>query len=165
VYVLDISMPELNGIETARRVLQRQPGAQVIVLSLHRERAFVENAMQAGARGYVLKEFATDCVVEAIRAVHRGRYYLSPGIARFAAAVRGADRRAGPPQDARNLTARERQVLQLVAEGHATKEIAAKLGVATNTIHVHRNNLMRKLDLHKETDLVRYAIREGIATA
>jgi NarL family two-component system response regulator LiaR len=163
VFVMDITMPGLNGLEATRRLLRLRPDAKVIILSLHDSRALVEEALAAGARGYLLKETAAKELVEAIREVHRGRCFLSSGVAHHLVdrlqrpgARRSASRHA-------ELTSREREVLQLIAEGLAGKEIAGRLGLALNTIHVHRKNLMAKLGLHKETELVRYALREGLA--
>ena len=164
VYIIDVTMPKLNGIETTRELLRRHPKAKVIVLSFHDTRAMVEAALEAGARGYLTKEAASRTVVEAIGKVHGGGVYLSPDVAPFA-----ADRflsEAPPvraPKRTSVMTGRERKVLQMIAEGHTNKEIATELGLATNTIHAHRNNLMAKLNIHKQTELVRYAIKEGIA--
>jgi DNA-binding NarL/FixJ family response regulator len=164
VYILDITMPELNGIEAARELARRQPSAGIIMLSFHSSREMVEQALAAGARGYLTKETATRHVVEALSEIHAGRSYFSPDIAHLVLddclSRHGRDRvtRRGPP-----LSLQEKRVLQLVAEGFTTKEIAAKLKRSENTVHTHRNHLMAKLGLHKGTDLVRYAIREGIA--
>jgi DNA-binding NarL/FixJ family response regulator len=166
VYILDITMPEMNGIETARELLRRKSAAKVIMLSFLSSRTMVEQALAVGARGYLTKETATRNVVEAVREVYAGRSFLSPDIANLV--VDGyAGRMSRKPRAARGaiLTAQERKVLQLIAEGLSTKEVAAKLKRSTNTIHTHRNKLMAKLGLHKSSDLVRYAIREGIAKA
>lgn len=164
VYILDITMPDLNGLETARRLLKMDAGVRVIILSLHATRAFVEEALQIGARGYLLKESATTDVIDAVRAVHAGDFFLSPGVSHFVVdgflKKRRSSRRG---ERTPGLTSREREVLQLIAEGLASKEIAARLGLSVNTVRVHRTNLMAKLALHKETDLVRYAVKAGIA--
>ena len=167
VYIIDITMPKMNGIETARELLKRLPAARVIMLSLHDTKAMVEGALAVGAMGYLTKEMATRNVVEAVIEVHAGRYYLCPVIAHFVVqAGRNWKKGSGKPGPAHTeLTGQERKVLQLIAEGHSNKEIAAMLGLATNTIHIHRTHLMAKLNLHKQADLVRYAIREGIAKA
>lgn len=165
VFILDITMPGLNGLEATRRLVRLRPGAKVIILSLHDSRAFVEEALAAGARGYLLKETAARDLVEAIRQVHRGRCFLSPGIAHHLVdPLRRPGARRSAPGHA-DLTSREREVLQLIAEGLTGKEIAARLRLALNTVHVHRRNLMARLGLHKETELVRYALREGLAKA
>jgi DNA-binding NarL/FixJ family response regulator len=165
VYILDITMPNMNGIEAARELLKRCPTAKVIMLSLHDTKAMVEEALAAGARGYLTKEMATRNVVEAVIEVHAGRYYLCPKVAHF---IVEAGRKAGkgrrkPGSAPAALTGREKRVLQLIAEGHSNKEIAAMLELSVNTIHVHRNNLMAKLNIHKQADLVCYALKAGIA--
>ena len=165
LFIVDITMPNMNGIETARELLKRSPAAKVIILSLHDTKAMVEEALAAGARGYLTKEMATRNVVEAVIEVHAGRYYLCPAIAHFIVEAglkggKGSRKRGAAPVA---LTGQERKVLQLIAEGHSNKEIAAVLGLAVNTIHGHRNRVMAKLDLHKQADLVHYAIKAGIA--
>jgi DNA-binding NarL/FixJ family response regulator len=165
VFILDITMPNLNGVETARELLKRTPAAKVIMLSLHSTKAMVEEALAAGARGYLTKEMATRTVVEAVIEVHAGRYYLCPTIAHFAVEAgfigrKGSRLRGAVPV---GLTGQERKVLQLIAEGHSNKEIAAMLDLSANTIHAHRNSVTAKLNLHKQADLVRYAIKTGIA--
>lgn len=165
VFILDITMPELNGIEAAREILRRKPGARVIMLSFHSSRALVEQALETGACGYLTKETATRNVVEAIKKVHAGKSFLSPDIEHLV--VEGYAGRSGKQRvkPGSVLTAAERRVLQLIAEGLSNKEIAAKLGRSINTIHAHRNKIMLTLGIHKGPDLVRYAIREGIAKA
>lgn len=164
VYILDITMPELNGIETARELLRVQPSARIIILSFHNSRAMVEQALAAGARGYLTKETATRNVVEAVCQVSAGHSFLSPDVAHLVVQdFVGRDQRARASGRGAPLTAQEKKVVQLIAEGLSTKEIAAKLDRSENTIHAHRNRLMAKLGLRKGTDLVRYAIREGIA--
>jgi DNA-binding NarL/FixJ family response regulator len=165
VFILDIIMPKLNGIETTRELLKRSPGAKIIILSLHDTRAMVEEALAAGARGFLTKESVTRNVVDAVTEVHAGRFYLCPVIAHFVveAGLRGKKglRKRGAAAVA--LSGQERKVLQLIAEGRITKEIAALLDLSVNTIHAHRNHVMAKLRLHKQADLVRYAIKAGIA--
>ena len=164
VIILDITMPRLNGLDAAREILRGNPAARVIILSLHDTRAFVEEAIAAGARGYLTKETAGRNIAEAVREVHAGRYFLSPAVAHIVvekakAGAKAPRRRSGPPA----LTSQERKVLQLIAEGRTGKEIASDLGIAPNTVHAHRTSLMAKLGLHKQTDLVRFAVREGLA--
>jgi two-component system, NarL family, response regulator NreC len=164
VYILDITMPELNGIETARELARRQPSARIIMLSFHNSRTMVEQALAAGARGYLTKETATRNVVEAVCQVRAGHSFLSPDVAHFVMEdYVGRDDRNHVARRGASLTAQEKRVLQLIAEGLSTKEIAVKLDRSENTIHAHRNHLMAKLGLRKVADLVRYAIREGIA--
>ena len=165
VFILDIIMPNLNGIDTTRELRKRFPTVKVIILSLHDTQALVEEALAAGARGYLTKEMATRNVVDAVTEVQAGRYYLCPMVARFMveAGLKGTPglRKRGEVPVA--LTGQERKVLQLVAEGQSTKEIATLLDLSFHTIRAHRNNLMAKLNLHKQSDLVHYAIKSGIA--
>lgn len=165
VYILDITMPNMNGIETARELLKRSPAAKIVMLSLHDTKVMVEEALAAGVRGYLTKEMATRHVVEAVTEVHAGRFYLCPRIAHLVVEA-GLMGKKGPRKRGAavgTLTGQERKVLQLIAEGHSNKEIAGMLDLAVNTIHAHRNNVMAKLNIHKQADLVRYAVREGIA--
>jgi len=164
IYVLDISMPILNGIETTDRLMKMNPDSKIIMLSIHDGHIFVEKALKRGARGYILKESATEEVIHAIREVYKGRFFLSPTISKFI--VKGflgkmqGHRRYEKPV---NLTQREREILQLIAESFANKEIARKLNISLYTVQVHRRNIMQKLDIHKHADLIRYAIKEGIS--
>jgi two-component system NarL family response regulator len=164
IFILDITMPRLNGLDTARELIRQRPGVKVIILSFHDARTFVEEAMKVGARGYLTKETASRNIVEAISEVHLGRLYLSPDVSHHMTGRvgRGADDN-GTGQSSGTLTLQERKILQLIAEGRTAKEIAAELGRAVNTVNAHRKNMMAKLDLHKQTELVRFAVREGIA--
>lgn len=165
VYVMDISMPVLNGIETTRRVIKRFPKSRIIILSVHDEKNFVEKALKAGAKGYILKESATEEVIHAIREVHKDRFYLSPKVSKFIVkGFLGKRNHYEQHEEMVVLTEREREVLQLIAEGFSSKEIAGKLKLSLNTVHVHRNHLLQKLDVHKQADLIRYALKEGIAS-
>jgi DNA-binding NarL/FixJ family response regulator len=159
VVLLDITMPRLNGLEVARALPRLQRRARVVMLSVHSTREHVEQALDAGARGYLTKESAGGSVVEAIRAVHAGRFYLSPDVTGFLV-DRGPGAAAGVLS---SLTAIERRVLELLAEGRTTKEIADAMSCSPNTVRVHRHKLMSKLDLHRQAELVRFAIREGLA--
>ena len=158
VVVLDLSMPVLNGLDAARQLAGRARGPRPILITMHLEDRYVLEALRAGVRGYVLKKQAAADLVQAIRDVAAGRVYLSPGIS---AAVADAIRTGAPPPEER-LTPRERQVLQLVAEGKTTKEIAAILAVSVKTVDAHRTHLMQKLDLHDVAGLTRFAIRLGL---
>jgi two-component system NarL family response regulator len=165
VFILDITMPKLNGIETTRELLRRFPGAKIIMLSLHDSKAMVEESLAAGARGFLTKGSVTRTVVDAVTEIYAGRYFLCPAIAHFVVEAglmgkKGLRRRGA---GAAALTGQERKVLQLIAEGQSNKEIAALLGVAANTVHAHRNQVMAKLNIHKQADLVRYAIKAGLA--
>jgi two-component system, NarL family, response regulator NreC len=161
VAVLDISMPLLNGIDAAKRILQSHPRTKVIMLTMFTEEHYVLEALRAGVSGYVLKTKAAGELVEAIRVVIKGETYLSPGVSRTV--VEAYLAKADTPVDP--LTVRERQVIQLVAEGKTTKEIASLLGISIKTADSHRTNLMEKLDIHDVAGLVRYAIRHGIISS
>ena len=161
VALLDIAMPHLNGVETARRLRETLPQLKSILLTMHTEEAYVLEALQAGAVGYVVKTQAAADLVAAIRTAVQGGIYVSPLVlhAVVQASVRGIPRPADP------LTSREREVLQRIAEGQTTKEIAAGLELSVKTVESHRINLMRKLDIHETATLVRYAIRRGLIPA
>jgi DNA-binding NarL/FixJ family response regulator len=163
VFVLDITMPRLNGLDAARELIRRYPAAKIIILSIHDSRSVVEETMAAGVYGYLTKETASRNVVEAICEVHAGHFFLSPDIAHFMVEKALAKGRNIHIAQKSILTLQERKVLQLIAEGRTAKEIASELGSAVNTIHAHRKSLMSKLGIHKGTDLVRFALKEGIA--
>jgi DNA-binding NarL/FixJ family response regulator len=158
VAVLDISMPLLNGIDAAREVSKVSPRTKTILLTMYTEDHYVLESLRAGVTGYVLKMRAALALVQAIQAVMKGEIYLSPGISR--AVVQAFLSKTDIPEDP--LTTREREVLQLVAEGKTTKEIAAQLGISAKTADSHRTNIMEKLDIHDTAGLVRYAIKRGI---
>lgn len=161
VAVLDIGMPLLNGIDAARQILKQNPGTQVVVLTMYEEEAYVLEALRAGIRGYVLKAQAAADLVGAIREVLRGAVYLSPGISKTVVdAYMGKSELPFDP-----LTDRERQVLQLIAEGKTTKEIAEILGLSVKTADSHRTRIMQKLEIHETASLVRYAVRRGFIKA
>jgi two-component system response regulator NreC len=160
VYLLDISMPVLNGIETTYHLIKKNPKTKVIMLSMHDDRTFVVKALQSGARGYILKESATEEIVFGINEVYLGRYYLTPKISSYLVED-FLDRKPGAQRMA-ELSSRERGILQLLAEGLNNKEIAKRLSLSLNTIHVHRNNIMKKLNIHRQADLIRYALKEGM---
>jgi DNA-binding NarL/FixJ family response regulator len=164
VYVFDISMPVLNGIEVMALLLREDAAARVMMLSMHDDRPTVEKALRAGARGYLVKESAAEEIVRAVRVVHRGQYYLSPSISGLleAAPRRNAQAAANSFKNS-ELTSKETDVVRLIAAGLGNKQIAARLAISDSTVHVHRRNIARKLDIHKQTDLVRYAIREGLS--
>ena len=158
VAVLDIAMPHLNGLETARRLREAVPQAKIIVLTVHTEGPYVLEALQAGAVGYVLKTQAAVDIVQAIREVLQGAIYLSPRVSRTV--VQAYLTRSDLPPDP--LTSREREILQGIAEGQTTKEIAWHLGLSVKTVESHRIRLMRKLDIHDTATLVRYPIPRGL---
>lgn len=162
VAVIDVAMPEMNGIEATRRILCEKPDIKVLALSMHSARRFVEEALAAGAKGYLLKDCASEELVRAIRTVAAGETYLSPKVADMI--VKGYMKRLPESEaPARTLlSTREREVLQLIAEGHSTKEIAFALEVSIKTIETHRQQIMKKLNLHSVAALTRFAIREGL---
>ena len=161
VALLDIAMPHLNGLETARRLRETVPQTKTILLTMHTDEPYVLAALQAGAVGYVVKTQATADLVQAIHTVVQGAVYLSPWVT--TAVVQAYVRGTPLPRDP--LTSREREVVQRIAEGQRTKEIAADLGLGVKTVESHRINVMRKLDIHETATLVRYAIRRGLITA
>jgi two-component system response regulator NreC len=159
--VLDLGMPLLNGIDAAKQILKQTAGIQVIVLTMYEEEAYVLEALRAGIRGYVLKAQAASDLVGAIKEVIRGSVYLSPGISKTV--VDAYIGKTDFPSDP--LTDRERQVLQLVAEGKTTKEVAQVLGLSVKTADSHRTRIMQKLEIHDTAGLVRYAVRRGFIKA
>jgi Response regulator containing a CheY-like receiver domain and an HTH DNA-binding domain len=154
VVVMDMSMPELDGVQATLEIRKRVPQSNVLILSMYSEENYVRNALDAGARGYMLKNAIEVDLVTAIRTIAAGKQYLGPGVQ--------------PPSRSETrdtldlLTQRERQVLQLIAQGHSNKEIAALLNVSVNTVSVHRANLMEALNIHRTAELVRYAIKKGL---
>jgi two-component system response regulator NreC len=162
VLVLDLMMPGLNGLEVTRQVSQRSPRTHVVILSMHANEAYVLEALRAGAVAYVLKESTSAELVRAVREAVAGRRYLSPPLSERAieAYMQKAESATLDPYE--TLTAREREVLHLVAEGHTNAEIADRLFISRRTVETHRANLMRKLSLRTQTDLISYALRRGI---
>jgi len=158
VAVLDFSMPLLNGRDAAREILQVCPRAKAILLTMHTEDHYVLEALQIGVKGYVVKSQASGDLVRAINEVQRGMTYLSPGVSQTV--VQAFLSKAPMPRDP--LTSREREVLQLVAEGKSTKEIAQLLAISFKTAESHRTRIMKKTDIHETAGLVRYAVRRGL---
>jgi two-component system NarL family response regulator len=161
VYLVDISMPLLNGIEATQKLLKIKPEAKVIILSMYDDRISVEKAMKAGAKGFVVKVSTVDEIVEAIKEVSKDRFFLCSRVSKYV--VQGFLDKTSGKKPKGSLTPKEREILQLIAEGYSSKKIAAEFGLSLNTIHVHRNNIMRKLKIHKQAELIRYALKEGIA--
>jgi two-component system, NarL family, response regulator NreC len=158
IAILDISMPTLNGIDAARGLARSSPKTKTILLTQHEEEQYIHEALEAGVKGYVLKNQVANDLIQAIRQVCRGEFYLSPGISRAVMeAYRSKSERPADP-----LTARERQVLQLIAEGKSTKDTASVLGISVKTAESHRMRLMQKLNIHETASLVRYAVRRGL---
>lgn len=164
VILMDIAMPVLNGLEATRQIRVAIPTAKVIVLSAHSDDIYVERMGQAGAAGFLEKQTSSEILAKAIREVAAGRTFYSPPIARRLLATQGtaSGRSGGPRPKVRRLTARETEVLQLVAEGLANKQIAAELGISIKTVEKHRQHLMNKLDIHDTASLTRHAIAAGI---
>jgi DNA-binding NarL/FixJ family response regulator len=160
VVVMDVAMPNLNGIDATRQVLASVPSAKVIVLSAHGHQRMIAESLRAGASGYVPKDSAMEELVEAIRTVMAGERYLGPKVA----SVLATEYLEAEPRSGHALTPREREVLQLIAEGKATKEAAAALGVSVKTVETHRRSMMEKLALFSVAELTKYAIREGLTT-
>lgn len=158
VAVLDLSMPLLNGLDAAREILKSSPRTKPMLLTMHTEDHYVLEALRVGVRGYVMKNHSGEDLVRAITQVARGEVYLSPGISEVVvqAYLNKTDYASDP------LSGRERQVLQLVAEGNTTKKVASLLGLSVKTAESHRTRIMEKLGIHETAGLVRYAIRRGI---
>ena len=165
VVLLDIALPELNGIEVAERMARDFPGVRVLALSMHASEEYVLRSLHAGAAGYLLKDSTVSDLETALRSVAEGGSYLSPAVSRHVLAdyVRRVGGSELPPEPA--LTPRQKEVLQLIAEGHGTKEIAARLGVSPKTVETHRAQLMERLGIHDVPGLVRYAIRARMVSA
>jgi two-component system response regulator NreC len=158
IIVMDVAMPELNGIEATRRLAESVPHARVVALSMHKDSVYVREILRAGARGYLLKDSVADDLVSAVRAVARGEGYLSPVVSN--AVLDDYRRHVTNPIDL--LTSREREVLQMLAEGKTNKEIAGILNLSVYTVDAHRGRIMEKLNLHSINELVRFALRNGL---
>ncbi|MGH9480647.1 MAG: response regulator [Terriglobales bacterium] len=161
VAVLDIGMAILNGLDGAREVRKVSPRTEIIILTAHDEEPYLLDALRIGAKGFILKSHAAEELIRAVREAARGRVYLSPEVSR--AVVQSYQ--DGTQQSRDPLSPRERQVLQLVAEGKTTKEVAGVLNISVKTAETHRTRLMEKLDIHETAGLVRYAIRRGLIQA
>lgn len=157
VIVMDIAMPVMNGVEAVRRIMENQPDAKILILSMHKDSVYVRETLRAGAKGYLLKESIDKDFMRAIRAVASGDGFLSPEIS---STVLTEYQRIDDPFD--TLTAREREVMQLLAEGKVAKEIATALDISVYTVDAHRSRIMKKLTLKSSTELVRYAMRKGL---
>ena len=163
VILMDIGMPNLNGIEAARQVTAALPQTSVVILSMHSDEAYVLRALKAGARGYLLKESAESDLIAAIRAVQNGKAFFSPAVSRMLVEDYVRQLQDREIEDSYELlTTREREVLQLIAEGKSNKEIANMLNLSLYTVESHRGNLMEKLNLHTVPELILYAVRKGV---
>jgi DNA-binding NarL/FixJ family response regulator len=161
--ILDIGMPLLNGIEATRQIVRRRPGVSVLILSMHAEEAYITQALQAGARGYLLKDSADTDLLNAVGAVSSGKSFFSPAVS----AVMLDDfvrhlANKGVVDRFESLSEREREIFQLVAEGYSNKEIADMLSVSPATVETHRAHILQKLDVHSTAELVLYAVRRGV---
>jgi DNA-binding NarL/FixJ family response regulator len=163
VAVLDIGMPGLNGIEAARRIVEKNPGTAVVILSMHSDESYVLRTLKAGARGYLLKDAPEADLINAIHAVHEGKAFFSPAISKLLVEdyMRQMQQR-GIEDTYELLTSREREILQLLGEGKASKDIAARLDLSLHTVETHRSNMLEKLNLHSTAELILYAVRKGM---
>jgi two-component system response regulator NreC len=163
VVVLDLAMPNLSGIEAAQRILADSPSTSLVVLSMHSDEGYVLRALKAGAKGYLLKDSAEGDLIEAIRAVSRGKTFFSPEISRMLVEDYVRELRTRGVEDSYELlTAREREVLQMIAEGRSNKEVATALNISLYTVETHRRNLQDKLNLHSPAELILYAVRKRL---
>ncbi|MBM3726953.1 MAG: response regulator transcription factor [Acidobacteria bacterium] len=163
--VMDIAMPQLNGLDAAAQITKRQPEVGIVILSMHEEEDYLVRALSIGVRGYLLKENAQLELVPAVRAVHQKKSFFSPAIARMLADDFTREmQKKGLADSYELLTEREREVLQLLAEGRSNKEVAAVLDLSPYTVETHRNNLMQKLNLHNMAEIVLYAVRKKIVS-
>ena len=163
VVVMDVAMPHLNGVEAARQILSRNPEIAIVMLSMHSDESYVLRSLKAGARAYLLKDSAEADLIAAIQAITEGRSFFSPGVR----ALLKEDyiyrlQKFGADDTYELLTAREREVLQLVAEGRSNKEVASLLGLSLYTVETHRTHILQKLNLHSVPELILYAVRKGI---
>jgi two-component system, NarL family, response regulator NreC len=158
VIVMDLALPDLDGVEATREILQHDKDAKVLVLTMQTDDVAIRKAVKAGARGYLLKD--SPDVVKAVRHVARGQPFFSPAAARFLTTRPGSSKEV--EDNLYLLTEREREVLRLIADGKTNKDIAAELSVSVNTIETHRKHIMEKLDLHSTADIVRFAVRKNV---
>lgn len=164
IVIMDLTMPELNGLEATRQICHNLPETQVLILTVHHSEQLVHEVLGAGARGYLLKSDAGDAVSDAVEALSRGKPYFTPNVsdvllASYLHPDRGGGSRTGVTQA---LTPREHEIVHLIAEGKSSKEVAVVLGISEATAETHRANLMRKLDVHSVSEIVRYAIRNRL---
>ena len=163
VLVMDVAMPGLNGIEAARQILAKKPGLAVVILSMHNDESYVLRSLRAGAKGYLLKESAETDVILAIRAVSQGKSFFSPKVSLLLQEEYVQRlQQAGKDDSYDSLTPREREILQMIAEGQANKDVANKLNLSLYTVETHRGNILQKLGLRSAAEVVLYAVRKGI---
>lgn len=162
--IMDISMPDMNGIEATRRILQSSPQTKVIALSMHKSKEFVSKMLHAGATAYLLKDCAIDELGDAIKHVMANKFYISPDIAEMVVEDYLRQQEEKTDSAITKLTPKEREVLQLIAEGKSTKEAAATLNTSISTVETHRQHVMEKLNIFSVAELTKYAIREGLTS-
>ncbi len=162
IVLMDVAMPLLNGLEATAQITQSNPDSKVIILSMYDYESYIRQALAAGAAGYILKDANAGELIDAIHCVHKGEAVLSPAITRLVIEDYLRWGEIQPAESTNGLTGREREVLQLIAEGYTNKEIAEILCIAVKTVQAHRANLMEKLDLHSKGELIKYAIRKKI---
>jgi two-component system response regulator NreC len=164
VVIMDVSMPDLNGMEATRQIVSRLPDIRIIALSMHSDNLFVTEMLKSGVKGYLLKDCAFEELAGAIRSVVEGKTYLSPSVSGMV--VNGYLNRLSNPEaiGSESLTNREREILQMIAEGRTTKQIALKLHISVKTVETHRRKIMNKLDIFTVAELTKYAIRKGLTT-
>jgi RNA polymerase sigma factor (sigma-70 family) len=165
VVLMDIGMPNLNGLEATRQIKKHNPNIKVLILTIHKNEEYIFQSLQTGASGYLLKDTAVEDLISAIHSVYKDDSFLSPGISKTVidAFLRKSSKERVPTAFD-TLTPREREILQLIAEGHTNPEIAKRLYISKKTVEAHRSHIMEKLDIHDVVDLVKYAIRKGIVT-
>mgnify|MGYP001820287224 CR=1 FL=1 len=164
VVIMDVSMPDLNGIDATSQIINEVPGVKVIALSMHSEKQLIDGMLQAGAAGYLLKESAFEELTKSIRIVCAGKKYLSPDVTDIVLQNYLNSPSENNYYQAPGLTLREREVLQLISEGRSMKEIAERLNISVKTVESHRKNIMDKLNLHTVAELTRFAIKQGITS-
>jgi DNA-binding NarL/FixJ family response regulator len=164
IVVLDISLPGLNGLEATSRILKESPESEVLILTMHHSEELAQQLIKAGARGYVLKSDADQSLVAAVEKLSQHQTFFTSRVAEFVldSRARGENTRDVVEDPSKRMTSRERQIVQLVAEARSTKEVASQLGISVKTVEAHRTNVMRKLRIRSVSELVRYAIRNGI---
>jgi DNA-binding NarL/FixJ family response regulator len=166
VAVIDIGMPELDGVEVARQIREGVPSTKVLVLTMHESDQMVKRALDAGALGYILKSDLTECLARAVKAVSEGKRFLTPKVSEIVldGFLKTTSQRQQGERAGARITPREGEIIRLLAEGKANKEIAAQLGITVRTVETHRAKIMLKLDLHSLAELIHFAMRHGMAT-
>ncbi len=165
VIIMDVTLPFLNGLEASQQIIKKNKDIKILILSMHENHAFIEKALNYGVKGYILKDTAADEIIPAIREVYADRYFLSSRISSFLIKDYVYKKKKSLKlKSISMLTDREKEILQMIAEGIHNKEIAQRLNLSLKTVLVHRNNIMHKLDIHSQANLIRFALKEGIAS-